>query len=142
MSAKERRGQEGSAARRGWARAASEDAIPLTASAFARAGFSDSSLVLRWAEIVGADVARVARPVKLQSDREGAVLTLKCEPGAAVLLQHETRRLLQRLNAYLGANRVARLKLVSGELGSAGNSGSCGSKPRYHQMAGNGDLPG
>ena len=75
--------------------------------------------MLRWAEIVGAEVARVARPIKLQDDGEGAILTLKCEPGATVLLQHETRRLIQRLNAYLGSNRIARLKLVAGELAEA-----------------------
>jgi hypothetical protein len=44
------------------------------------------------------------------------VLTLKCEPGAAVLLQHQTRTLIERLNSYLGAGRVARLKLVPGPL--------------------------
>jgi hypothetical protein len=115
MSAKDTHGQEGSR-RRGWAHSASEDALPLTAAAFARAGFTDMTLVLRWAEIVGAEVARVARPVKLQNDREGAILTLKCEPGSTVLIQHETRRLIQRLNAYLGSNRIARLKLVAGEL--------------------------
>jgi hypothetical protein len=117
MTSKEKREQEGlPARRRGWAHPAGEGAHPWTAGAFARAGFADASLVLRWAEIVGDDVARVARPVKLQKDAEGAVLTLKCEPGALVLLQHETRALLRRLNAYLGANRIARLKLVAGQL--------------------------
>ncbi len=119
MSAKDTRGQGAPVARRGWAHAASEGARQLTAGALARAGFSDSTLVLRWAEIVGDELARVARPIKLQSDRDGAVLTLKCEPGAVVFLQHETRSLIQRLNAYLGANRIARLKLVAGELTEA-----------------------
>jgi hypothetical protein len=88
-------------------------------SAFARAGFADASLVLRWAEIAGPAVARLARPVKWQDDPSGATLTLKCEPGAAVLLQHQTRELIQRLNAYLGANRIGRLKLVSGQLAAS-----------------------
>jgi hypothetical protein len=117
MTSKEKREQEGlPVRRRGWAHPACEGAQPWTAGAFARAGFADSSLVLRWAEIVGDDVACVASPVKLQKDPQGAVLTLKCEPGALVLLQHETRALLQRLNGYLGANRIARLKLVAGQL--------------------------
>jgi hypothetical protein len=114
-SAKETHGQ-GASHRRGWAHPAGEGALGLTAGALARAGFTDANLVLRWAEIVGDDIARVARPVKLQNDREGVVLTLKCEPGATVLLQHETRELIQHLNAYLGANRIARLKLVAGEV--------------------------
>jgi hypothetical protein len=44
------------------------------------------------------------------------VLTLKCEAGAAVLLQHQTRMLIERLNTYLGHGRIIRLKLVPGRL--------------------------
>ena len=103
-------------ARQGWARAAGEGLLGQAAGAFARAGFSDASLILRWSEIVGPHIAKVARPLKWKDGREGAVLTLRCEAGATVLLQHETRALIERLNAYLGAGRVARLKLVPGQL--------------------------
>src|SRR3954469_6292028 len=98
-----------------WVRGVSETATNEAGGAFARAGFPDPSLVLRWAQIAGPAVARLARPVKWQEDQAGATLTLKCEAGAAVLLQHQTRELIQRLNAYLGANRIGRLKLVSGQ---------------------------
>ena len=81
-----------------------------------RAGFTDPTLVLRWPAIVGADVARVAEPVKYQEGPNGAVLTLKCEPAASVFLQHETRALIDKVNAYLGRGRVARIRLVSGTL--------------------------
>jgi len=104
--------------RNNWVRGAGEVAINETGSVFARAGFTDPGLVLRWADIAGPAVARVARPLKWQDGESGATLTLKCESGAAVLLQHQTRELVQRLNAYLGANRVARLKLVPGRLES------------------------
>jgi hypothetical protein len=83
---------------------------------FARAGFADATLLLRWTEIAGPHIARVALPLKWQDGPEGAVLTLKCEAGAAVLLQHQTRALIERLNAYLGAGRVHRLKFVPGKL--------------------------
>ena len=72
--------------------------------------------MLRWAEIVGPPVARIARPMKWQEDKDGATLTLKCEPGAVVLLQHQTRELIERVNAYLGQGRVTRLRLVPGRL--------------------------
>jgi hypothetical protein len=61
-------------------------------------------------------VARLCRPLKWQEGESGATLTLKCEAGAAVLLQHQTRELIHRLNGYLGANRIARLKLVPGKM--------------------------
>ncbi len=112
--------QEGmSNSRVGWARAAGTFANSQTAAAFARAGFPDATLILRWPESVGADVARFAEPVRLQQGPEGAVLTLKCEPGAAVFLQHQTRSLIERLNAYLGAGRIVRLKFVPGSLAPA-----------------------
>jgi hypothetical protein len=102
--------------RRGWARPASESALGEAAPAFARAGFPDATLLLRWSEIAGPKVARIARPMKWQDGPSGAVLTLKCEPGAAVLLQHQTRTLIERVNAYLGAGRIARVRLVPGQL--------------------------
>ncbi len=85
-------------------------------AAFARAGFRDPTLVLRWAEIAGAEVARLARPVKLSDGPSGGTLTLKSEPGASLFLQHETRTLCERINAYLGRAAVSRLRFVQGPL--------------------------
>src|SRR5262245_26181651 len=97
------------APRRGRSSPAGEDILGHAASAFRRAGFVDATLVLRWREIAGDDIARIAEPVKLTEEPHGAVLTLKCEPGAAVFVQHQTRELLQRLATYLGPSRVTRL---------------------------------
>jgi len=107
-------------ARRGRARAAGEDTSNQVAAVLAKAGFSDPTLVLRWRDIVGDDVARIAQPTKLTRGADGDVLTLKCETGATVFLQHETRSLIQRINTYLGGSQVARLKLVGGQLTSLG----------------------
>jgi hypothetical protein len=104
------------APRRGRASPAGEDVLGHAASALQRAGFSDATLVLRWREIAGPDIARIAEPVKLTDAPDGAVLTLKCEPGAAVFLQHQTRELLGRLGSYLGPGRITRLRLMPGEL--------------------------
>lgn len=82
--------------------------------AFQRAGFVDPGFLLHWPEIAGAHIARVAQPVKWQETPAGAVVTLCCEPGAAVLLQHETRTLVEKCNAYLGTGRIARFKFVNG----------------------------
>jgi hypothetical protein len=92
------------------------DATTLAAKAFARAGFADPTLVLRWADIVGPDVARITRPLRLNEGPSGGVLTLKAEPAAATFLQHETRGLCARINAYLGRSAVQRLRFVQGSL--------------------------
>jgi hypothetical protein len=88
----------------------------LAAEAFARAGFRDPSLVLRWREIVGGDVARFAQPLKLSESPAGGVLTVRAEPAAAVFLQHQSRSLCDRINAYLGRPAVARLRFVNGTI--------------------------
>jgi hypothetical protein len=83
-------------------------------AAFARAGFSDPTLVLRWIEIVGPDIARFAEPLKLSEGPSGGTLTLRAEPAAAVFMQHQTRALCDRINAFLGRPAVAKLRFVNG----------------------------
>lgn len=100
-------------ARRG-NRAAGERVLDAASAVFVRAGFKDTGFLLHWPAIAGPHIARVAQPVKWQESPDGAVVTLRCEPGAAVLLQHETRALIEKANAYLGAGRVARFKFVPG----------------------------
>jgi hypothetical protein len=102
--------------RRNWAGAVGPDAAANANQAFARAGFRDPTLLLRWEEIAGPDVACLARPIKLSESASGGVLTLKAEPGAALFLQHETRALCGRINDYLGRNAVARLRFVQAPL--------------------------
>lgn len=97
-------------------RAAGETLLEHAATAFRHAGFLDPGFLLHWPVIAGAHIARVARPVRWQESPAGAVVTLCCEPGAAVLLQHETRTLVEKCNAYLGHGRVARFKFVNGTL--------------------------
>ena len=58
------------------------DAGSVAGTAFARAGFSDPTLVLRWSEIAGPEVARLAQPLKfadgpLKNGGGGGTLTLR-----------------------------------------------------------------
>jgi hypothetical protein len=86
------------------------------ATAFLRAGFTDPSLVLRWSEIAGPEVARLAQPVKFTDGPSGGTLTLRAVPGAALFLAHEKRPLCERINAYLGRQAVTQLKFNQGAL--------------------------
>ena len=104
--------------RRNWAGAVSRETGFVGAQAFTRAGFADPTLVLRWEEIAGPETARLARPIKLTEGPSGGVLTLKAEPGAALFLQHETRTLTERINAYLGRPAIAKLRFIQGPLAS------------------------
>jgi hypothetical protein len=102
--------------RRGRATALGAEANLAAQSAFVRAGFTDPTLVLRWEEIAGSETAALAQPISLKEGPSGGILTLKAEPGAALFLQHESRPLCERINAYLGRPAVARLRFVQGPL--------------------------
>jgi|SRR5579871_916469 len=103
-------------ARRGRAALLNADAHQAARTAFTRAGFADPTLVLHWDAIVGPDVARLARPIRLTEGPEGGTLSIKVQPGAALFLQHETRSLMARINAFLGRPAVARLRISQGAL--------------------------
>ena len=90
------------------------DAGAAASGAFARMGFSDPALVLRWREIAGPEVAKLCQPLRFSEGAGGGTLTLKALPGAALFLGHETRALTARINQYLGRPAVARLKFVQG----------------------------
>lgn len=103
-------------ARRHWAAAIAQDSRNAAHTAFVRAGFADPTILLHWDEIAGPETARIARPIRFTEGPNGGVLTLKSEPGAALFLQHETRALTERINAYLGRAAVSRLRFVQGPL--------------------------
>jgi hypothetical protein len=100
--------------RRGRPAAVGRDAGGVAAGTFAKMGFTDPALVLRWREIAGTEVARLCRPLRFSDGPHGGTLTLKALPGAALFLGHETRTLTDRINRYLGRPAVARLKFVQG----------------------------
>ena len=85
--------------------------------ALRRRGFAETEVVLRWPEIVGAELARVASPEKL-SFRRGrsadGTLHLKVAGPAALTIQHQTPMIIERINTFYGFRAVARLNLVQG----------------------------
>lgn len=103
------------------------------AAAFARAGFRDPSLVLRWNEIAGPEVARLAQPLKFTDSPSGGILTLRTAPGAALFLGYEKRALCERINTYLGRPAVQQLKFSQGAL--------LPPKPRQQPLKPAGPLP-
>jgi hypothetical protein len=104
--------EPGETPRRGRAFAVGGDAGQAAHAAFARAGFEDPALVLRWTEIAGPDISRIARPLRFQE--KTGILTLLAEPGAALFLGHDSRHLAARINAYLGRPAVTKVKFVQG----------------------------
>jgi len=85
---------------------------------FAKQGFASRELVTRWAEIVGADIATYAEPLKIQWQRppEGqpeqpATLILRVEGPRALEVQHSSTVILERVNRFFGWSAVGRIAL-------------------------------
>ena len=84
----------------------------------ARFGQGPGALAARWREIVGPEVAKRTEPVKLVKGRNGAPSSLEIRvagPSAAVI-QHQAHDILARVNLFLGADAVQKLRIVQGPL--------------------------
>lgn len=84
----------------------------------ARFGQGPGALTARWREIVGPEVAKRTEPVKLVRGRNGAPSSLEIRvagPSAAVI-QHQAHDILARVNLFLGADAVQKLRIVQGPL--------------------------
>ena len=77
-------------------------------------GFATTRLLTHWAEIAGADLALITRPVKIGYAREGfgATLTLLTAAAQAPIVQMQLAELRARVNACYGYNAIARISLT------------------------------
>jgi hypothetical protein len=84
----------------------------------ARFGQGAEGLKARWREIVGDTLARRTEPIRLVRGRSDgpAALELRVEGPSATLIQHQAPDLLARVNLFLGAGAVDRLRIVQGPL--------------------------
>ena len=77
-------------------------------------GFAESRLLTHWEEIVGADIAGVARPVEVSFGRQGfgATLTLLTTGAQAPMLDMQKERIREKVNACYGYNAIARVHIT------------------------------
>lgn len=77
-------------------------------------GFAETRLLTHWAEIVGADMAAMARPVDVKYGRQGfgATLTVLTTGPQAPLLEMQKEALRARVNATYGYNAIARIRIT------------------------------
>lgn len=84
----------------------------------AKFGQGPGALAARWREIVGPEVARRTEPVKLVKGRNGgpSALEIRVAGPSAAIIQHQAHEILARVNLFLGADAVQRLRIVQGPL--------------------------
>ena len=91
---------------------------PCLVAAFKRHGFASTEIVTHWADIVGAEIAAHAEPIKITWPRQGdveepepATLVLRCEGPAVLEIQHLTDVIIERINRFLGWRAIGHIAL-------------------------------
>jgi hypothetical protein len=84
----------------------------------AKFGQGSGALEARWREVVGAEIAKRTEPVKLTRGRNGGASSLEIRVAgpAAAIIQHQAHDILARVNLFLGAEAVQKLRIVQGPL--------------------------
>lgn len=103
--------------RGGNARAVSDMLPDIGRAAFRKFGFVQSSVVSRWAEIVGDRYAKVSVPESIrfpQGRRSEGVLTLLVDGAHGTMLQHVAPTIVERVNRFFGYPAVARIAIRQG----------------------------
>lgn len=77
-------------------------------------GFAQSRLLTHWAEVAGADVAAISRPVEVSYGRGGmgATLTLLTTGAQAPMLEMQKDQLREKVNAVYGYNAITRIRVT------------------------------
>jgi hypothetical protein len=94
----------------------------LLSATLARQGFASTELITRWPEIVGADIAENAAPVRIRWPRgvaqaaEPATLVLRVEGPVAIEIQHQSGIILERINGFFGWRAIGKLALQQGPI--------------------------
>lgn len=103
--------------RQGRPRAAGELIGDVGGLAFRRFGFIQSSVVSRWAEIVGERYAKVSSPESIRfpaGKKSGGVLNIVVQGAHAPLMQHLAPVIVERVNRFFGYSAVERLSFRQG----------------------------
>ncbi|MGV6804374.1 MAG: DUF721 domain-containing protein [Ruegeria sp.] len=77
-------------------------------------GFAVSRLLTHWADIVGPDIAAIARPVKVGYGKGGfgATLTVLTTGPQAPMLEMQKDRLRDKVNAVYGYSAISRVRIT------------------------------
>jgi hypothetical protein len=99
------------------ARSAGELVGDVGGQSFRRFGFVQSSIVSRWAEIVGERYAKASSPESIRfptGKKGGGALTLLVDGAHAPLIQHLTPLIIDRVNRFFGYSAVNRIVFRQG----------------------------
>ncbi len=100
-------------------------------------GFAVSRLLTHWAEVVGPDIARTARPVDVAYGRGmGATLTLLTTGAQAPMLEMQKDIIRERVNACYGYAAISKVRITqTAATGFAEGRAQFDPAPKQHPAA-------
>jgi hypothetical protein len=106
----------------------SELAGKIVAEALARQGFASTGIVTHWADIVGAENAPHAEPMRMnwprrvhEDEPEPATLVLRVEGPVALEIQHQSGVIIEKVNRFFGWRAVGRIQIRQAPLRRRGS---------------------
>lgn len=88
------------------------------ADLLAKQGFASTGIITHWPEIVGADIADHAEPMRMiwprrvhEDDPEPATLVLRVEGPVALEIQHLSGVIIEKVNRFFGWRAVGRIQI-------------------------------
>jgi hypothetical protein len=88
-------------------------------AAFRKFGFVQSSIVTRWAEIVGAHYAGISAPESIRfpvGQKAGGTLQLTVMSGHGPMVQHMLPDIVERVNRFFGYAAVTKVAIRQGDI--------------------------
>ena len=72
---------------------------------------SDADLIARWDEIMGADIASIAKLAAIRKNRDNTfnVVIRPAVPAYALQLSYQSDEIIKRINKYFGYNAVGKI---------------------------------
>jgi hypothetical protein len=117
MSASSDNGESNKRSGRRGPKQLADDATGLLKHHLSARGFAQVEIVTRWAEIAGAKLAEHCFPYRLSpGGATGPTLTLVADDRAALELQHQAPKLIDKINTYFGKAAVSKIKVVAGDI--------------------------
>ena len=88
------------------------------ADLLARQGFASTGIITHWPDIVGAEIADHAEPMRMiwprrvhEDDPEPATLVLRVEGPVALEIQHLSGVIIEKVNRFFGWRAVGRIQI-------------------------------
>ena len=93
-------------------------------------GSGTTDLSRHWPQIVGDRWAKISKPERFTGGREGRTLIISAPGAAASLIMASSGPIIERLNNFLGAGSVARIKVVQRAMKASPKTKSAPLPPR------------